>query len=270
MEKQNLNQDQVKKICELYSQNNSIKKICNQTNITRGVVTRIVDENFSNEWKIIHNRKLKKNKIFCYKQKQVIMGTLLGDGCLSRRKINNIFSYTFKISHGPKQQEYTNHLASILDSKVYKHKKGQKSFGPGGEYYVFTYHNKKELEKIYNICFKDGKKHVNEDWLNEIDALGIAYWFLDDGSSSFDICQDSSVIVRIASQSFSEQENNLLIKKLLSFGIEASLRKVKDGTGATIYIKQKSINKFMDLIEPYVETSDMKYKIKRKKEIGAK
>ncbi len=72
-------------------------------------------------------------------------------------------------------------------------------------------------------------------------------------------------MVRFASQSFSKKENLRLMKKLSDFGIETTLRKIQDGTGYNIYVRQNSVNKLMDLIEPYVVTSDMKYKIKRRK-----
>lgn len=57
------------------------------------------------------------------------------------------------------------------------------------------------------------------------------------------------------------------MQKLLDFGIETTFRKIKDGTGYNIYIRQKSVNEFMNLIESYIITSDMKYKIKRRREV---
>ncbi|MGI0058197.1 MAG: hypothetical protein ACREBJ_00380 [Nitrosotalea sp.] len=44
------------------------------------------------------------------------------------------------------------------------------------------------------------------------------------------------------------------------------LRKIKDGTGYNIYVRQKSVNKLMDLIEPFI-TPDLKYKIKRRSNV---
>ena len=167
-------------------------------------------------------------------------------------------------SHGPKQLKYIKHKANILNVKVGKYHKGKKSFGPGGIYYRYSYSNKKELQEIYKICFKNGKKFVTSKWLKEIDALAIAYWFMDDGSSSFDITIPKTVMVRFATQSFSKKENKLLMKKLLEFDIETTLRKISDGTGYNIYVRQNSVNKLMELIKPYITTSDMKYKIKKR------
>ena len=87
---------------------------------------------------------------------------------------------------------------------------------------------------------------------------------MDDGSSSFDITIPKTVMVRFATQSFSKKENKLLMKKLLEFDIETTLRKISDGTGYNIYVRQNSVNKLMELIKPYITTSDMKYKIKKR------
>lgn len=192
----------------------------------------------------------------------MILGSLLGDAGLSYRLRKNHESFELYESHGPKQLGYIKHKADILGVNVGSYHKGSKSFGPGGLYYRFGYSNKRELQKL---CFQNKKKFVSKKWLENLDALAIAYWFMDDGSSSFDISNDKTIMVRFASQSFSKRENLLLMKKLLEFNIETSLRNISDGTGYNIYIRQCSVNKFMDLIEPYVEhISCMKYKIKRK------
>jgi len=87
---------------------------------------------------------------------------------------------------------------------------------------------------------------------------------MDDGSSSFDVSVPKTVMVRFSTQSFSKKENKLLMKKLLEFDIQTTLRKISDGTGYNIYVRQNSVNNFMDLVEPYIATDDLKYKIKRK------
>lgn len=200
-----------------------------------------------------------------YEQKQMILGSLLGDAGLHRRVRNGYDQFEFYVVHGPEQTKYIKHQAKTLGVSVGSYHKSQKSFGPGGIYYRYSYSNKGELQKIYKLCFKNDKKFVTKGWLKEIDAPAIAYWFMDDGSSSFDITNNKTVMVRFATQSFSKRENLLLMRKLLDFGIETTLRKIKDGTGYNIYVRQKSVNKLMDLIEPFV-TSDLKYKIKRRED----
>lgn len=202
-----------------------------------------------------------------YEQRQMMLGSLLGDAGLSYRVRKNHETFEFYESHGPDQEKYIKHKANLLGANLGSYHKGNKSFGPGGIYYRYSYSNKKELKKIYSLCFKRGRKKINKEWLKEVDAPAIAYWFMDDGSSSFDITNNKTVMVRFASQSFSKRENTLLMTKLLEFGVETTLRKIKDGTGYNIYVRQKSVNRLMDLIEPYIATSDMKYKLKRRREV---
>lgn len=201
-----------------------------------------------------------------YEQTQMILGSLLGDAGIYHRIRNKYDQFEFYVAHGAEQIKYIKHQAKILGVNVGSYYKSQKSFGPGGLYYRYSYSNKGELQKIHKLCFKDDKKYVTKKWLKEVDALAIAYWFMDDGSSSFDITNSKTVMVRFASQSFSKRENVFLIEKLLEFGIETTLRKIKDGTGYNIYVRQKSVNKLMDLVEPFI-TPDLKYKIKRKNNI---
>lgn len=205
----------------------------------------------------------KKQPPLTYNQRQLILGMLLGDGGIHYRNRYNRSEFEFYVSHGMKQQEYIKFAAELLSANVSLGRKGQKSFGPGGEYLRLSYSNKPELSKIYDLCFKSGKKTITKRWLMEIDKQAIAYWFMDDGSSSIDKTSNC-IMVRFASQSFSKKEHGLLRRKLLDFEIDTTLRKVSDGTGYNIYVRQDSINKLMDLIEPFVPTQDMKYKIKRR------
>lgn len=203
-------------------------------------------------------------KKLTYEQEQMILGSLLGDAGLSFRKRNTHETFEFYVAHGPKQLQYIQQTAHMLGANVKKYYQSKTSFCAGALYYRYSYSNKQELCRIYKLCFKNRKKFINSKWLNKVEAPAIAYWFMDDGSSSFDITNKKTVMVRFATQSFSKRENLSLIKKLLDFGIKASLRSVKDGTGYNIYIRQKSVNKFMDLVEPYIVSPDMKYKIKRR------
>lgn len=205
-----------------------------------------------------------KKPILTYEQKQLVLGTLLGDAGLHRRTRNGHDQLEFYISHGLDQKDYIEYIANLLGVKVGTYHKGQKSFGAGEPYLRFSYGNKPELSKIFELCFKDGKKTITDEWLEQVDAPAIAYWFMDDGSSSFDIAGHKTVMVRFATQCFSKQENLCLMEKLLEFGIQSTLRKVVDGTGYNIYVRQNSVNKLMDLIEPYIVTDDLKYKIKRR------
>lgn len=209
----------------------------------------------------IEMRKLsnKKNtKLLTYEQEQLILGSLLGDASLISRR----GTYTFQVGHCLEQKEYLKYKCSILNTNIYSVIKDENSYSGGKEFFTTSYHNKYELEKIYNICFLNGRKTINHLWIEKLDMLGIAIWFMDDGTSSV-IKNKKAISVRFSTLSFKKDEIFLLQNKLLEFNIETSLHKHTDGEGIIISVNQNFINKFMNMIEPHI-VNCMKYKIKRR------
>lgn len=200
-------------------------------------------------------------------QVQCVLGTLLGDGSLSYRKKTDTFEY--QLSHCKEQKGYIKHIANILGVKVNKYIKSKNSFSSGKQYYKISFHNKYELDKIAKLVIKNNKKIFSEEWSRLLSPQAIACWFMDDGSSYSDKRKKSTIAVRFSTESFDKRELDLLQNMLLSFNVETTLQKKhikyngKKRYAYIIYIKQKSVNIFMDLVEPYI-ISCMRYKIKRK------
>ncbi len=205
-------------------------------------------------------------------QKQLILGSLLGDSSLSfvlNKK--NYTEYRFQTNHCELQKDYLIHKANILNCKYYNYiyKENSSSFSKAGnKYYTMCYCNKYELEKIYSLTHYLSKKVVSNKWLNELTEEAIAYWFMDDGSSSITRLNNNGSIrdlnVSLNTQGFSEEENIILINFLLNkFSISSTLSRKKYDSGIKFFIriKSSSVNNFMNLIEPYI-VDCMKYKIK--------
>ena len=192
-----------------------------------------------------------------FEQEQIILGSLLGDASLGRRDNDQ---YDFQVGHCFEQKEWLSYKAKILGTNVTSYIKDENSFSSGKEFFKTSYGNKYELKKIYNLCSKDGIKTVSKEWVMKLQPLAIAVWFMDDGTASF---SKNAVIARFSTLSFSEDQLKLLQNRLLDFNILTTLQKHTDGLGLVIAIRQKSINVFMDLIEPYI-VDCMKYKIKRR------
>jgi LAGLIDADG DNA endonuclease family len=191
-------------------------------------------------------------------QNQLILGSLLGDASLTYRKDRD--TYDFQVGHCLEQKQLVEYKAHLLNTNVSSYIKDDTSFSAGKEFFKTSYHNKYELEKIYDMCFKNGIKTVTEQWIDSLNEDGIAMWFMDDGTSSF---SKNNVMVRFSTLSFPKKQLVLLQRRLTDFGISTTLQKHSDGEGYVIYIRQSSVNKFMDLIEPFI-IECMKYKIKRK------
>lgn len=123
-------------------------------------------------------------------QLQLVLGSLLGGASVSYTS----GSARFIVSHSIKQREYlefkkiilNNHSSNIEVSKRTK-------ITPNGRIYKdhemikLTSKSLFELSKIRKMSYtENGYKRINKEWLNQIDWLGLCFWFLDDGSKLTD------------------------------------------------------------------------------------
>jgi len=124
-------------------------------------------------------------------------------------------------------------------------------------------------------------KEVPED-LN-LTPIVLAFWFMGDGSSSFDKrigpgrlssarvgikhpdFYHRTVYVRLCTEGFNIGSVELLEEKLHSLGIYTTRmhRQISKGSGITIRLRQGSVDKFMNMVEPYI-LAPYEYKVKRR------
>lgn len=114
---------------------------------------------------------------------QILVGSLLGDGCLSiyRRCINPVYAEC----HSVKQLEYLKWKNKFFECKIKPRvtylKKTNKYYS---EYYLRTKANSAFLPYYY-LFYKNGKKTISQHILQTLKPKGIAIWFCDDGSYSY-------------------------------------------------------------------------------------
>lgn len=186
-------------------------------------------------------------------QLQCALGTLLGDASLVRT--GN--SYQLAATHGHPQRAYAAHKADILGAAVYE--VTEKGSWTKHRRYRLSYYCKPELSKLADIVLINGRKTVTSTWTELLEPQAIAYWYMDDGSSSF--TKKAAIKATFATESFSMAEIGLLRDRLSQMGISTSMP--KKGKGFNISIRQRDINHFMDLVEPFMIPC-LKYKIKRR------
>jgi len=189
------------------------------------------------------------------KQRSIIVGTLLGDGHLETQ--NKGQTYRLKFEHSSKQSLYVDWLYEqfkdwvlTTPKKKPKHLKGVKY-----ENYYFQTLSVGQF-RFYGKSFYDGRgrKHVPKQIGHWLTPLALAVWFMDDGSSK----SKHHKAVILNTQSFSGRDLNLLRRALLDgFGIEASLRKQKEGL--QLLIVGESAERFYKTVQPYV-LPDFNYK----------
>ena len=251
--------DQINDIWTLYNAGLNREKIATQLNTTEWAIRKIIEGNCRKRGET-HKLNCKINTVpLSYIQEQLILGSLLGDASLLKRKKAD--RYDFSVGHCLKQKDYLKYKANILGGKVLSFIKDEASYSAGKEFFITNYYNKYELERIHKICNFNGIKTVTKDWCDKLDPMAIAIWFMDDGTSSF--TKTSCIKVAFSTLSFTKDQLILLQDRLNYFDIKTALHKHNDGYGLTISVRQISINKFMDLIEPYM-VDCMKYKIKRR------
>lgn len=190
------------------------------------------------------------------KQKEVLLGTILGDGILERNG-NHV---RLRVNHGEKQKKYVEWKYTIfsnLTKNIVKsfshvnHWKTGKIYG----YSKFDTITSEEIDKFYDIFYVKGIKQVPTNIENLlIEPLSVAVWFMDDGYKRSD-CN----ALRISTDSFTLKEQHLLQECLdKNFGIKTQIH--KKGDYWNLYIPQSEAKKFCNLIKPYI-IPEMEYKI---------
>ena len=126
-------------------------------------------------------------------------------------------------------------------------------------------------DNLNELCIKNRKFIVTSEFCEKLEPISLAFWYMDDGSLKHVDDNNISPNIIISSNSFSKEENELLINCLnKKFGIEANLRREKKYW--SIYITTEGTKKFLKLISPYIhpclryktlkEYRDIPFKIK--------
>lgn len=189
------------------------------------------------------------------RQREIIIGTLLGDGHLETQTAGRTFR--LRIMHAASQREYIEwlyrELRTIVAGSLH-----EKCFTVNGKHYRsywFDTVNSSSLRFYAHQFYPCGKKQVPKLIAHLLTPLALAVWYMDDGS-----IKSYETRGRILNtQGFSRGDTERLIDALhKKFGISSRLRKQKEGF--QIFIPSESYDVLVKLIEPHLITS-MKYKL---------
>lgn len=184
-------------------------------------------------------------------QKQILYGILLGDGCLP------INTYDVHISHSTKQIEYINLIKKIFSNVHICESKHISGYGSNMISLVMS--NKELFKEFVDNCIINKKKTINNNWLNEITPLSLAFWYMDDGS--IDNLHRKNQVVRLATQGFSTDELVILQKELyIKYKIKGTLKKAHKKGQFYLQLSVEEASKFFILVAPYIIGS-LKYKL---------
>ena len=190
--------------------------------------------------------------------KQIILGSLLGDGTIVRKRTNCIFV----IRHSLVQKDYVLYKYKLLSKEFpdVKYEEHEHSYGnsvingriikDNGFCVVRTPVN--QSFNSYRDEWYIPKKEV-PDSIYELGPLGLAIWYIDDGAIHY------PTGAYFSTQGFSHSSllklQNMMLK---NFGLHVNIHKNKHQE--VLYLSQKDYSKFVDIIKEYVCPS-MNYKI---------
>lgn len=194
--------------------------------------------------------------------KDIILGSLLGDGSIAINKGYKNARFSFK--HSIKQKEYFLWKVEMLKNISSEHntwiqeKNGHD--GWGSEKLRFQSLALEELTEIYNLTTEKGKKIVKRKWLNLLTPLSLLVWWLDDGS----LVSNSRKGV-FCTDGFSLKEVKILqnyLKKV--WGIDTKIGKTfrESKIFFRLWITStEELKKFLRVILPYLKVEQMLYKV---------
>ncbi|OGI17778.1 hypothetical protein A3B56_00375 [Candidatus Roizmanbacteria bacterium RIFCSPLOWO2_01_FULL_45_11] len=193
------------------------------------------------------------------KTKAILVGLILGDGCLTPLTGNSNRS-RLDMKGDDKNLSYLRWLHKKLQSV------GVSDLKPKKNYHQHRFYTKttKEIGKLRKIFYPKGKKTIPEDikkFLNN--PLTLAVWYQDDGNLD---CRDKyHYNAMFATYCFSFNECKLLAKTLrenFDLDVRVCRCKMRGKLRWRLYVTSKSMNRFINLVKPFVNPC-FNYKIRK-------
>ena len=189
-----------------------------------------------------------------------LYGLFLGDGWYRSGKLN--------LSHTEKQKFYVQWLESIFKSyglqtksqyDIVKHT----TFGDVKYNQLCITVPKRFYFETLNKCFDDNNRKIISDYvLENINELGLLFWFLDDGQWHVSFKGNKAKrFGYLNTQSFTYEENQKIAQMFPDrFGIElkihtdcSSFAKYKGVVYYRLYFNATNFRKFFDIVRPYLQ-----------------
>jgi hypothetical protein len=177
---------------------------------------------------------------------QIILGSFLGDGSAEVEP----FRARYRTNHSLKQKAYVDWLVEKLQRLVRTPPRIAVNGGYGDYNYCFGTIGHKEILEIAESLIINGKKTITREYLDKLSPLGLAVWFMDDGSH----CG------MFSTHCFSKEENEIIVQYLKEkWNIDSRVCEDKRVNLFYVGIRNSSLCKLKDIIYPYMPDC-MKYK----------
>lgn len=191
-------------------------------------------------------RKYKKTNIYCSKECRkvdlepsklvfnendcnVIIGSLLSDGCITKTYNTNNYYFT----HLCKYEEYVDFISSEISFNLNKYVSEVK----GKKYYTIRSGVNKSFTELRNKWYPNGKKQVPMDL--ELNDVVMLHWFLGDGNL------DNKNGISFCTDSFNKEGVYFLIDEINKLGFESYYSNKN-----RIIIPNRRVYEFLEFIGP--------------------
>ena len=215
--------------------------------------------------KLIEYKKTLKLKTI---QKEILVGTLLGDATIARTKG---IALNVKFEQRLANRDYINHLYEIFEPYVGTPPKVRNITGGGAkdrQSIWFRTYRHIDFKFYYDLFYMKTNKNNPTDLRKKrvpklihkfLTPRALAYWFMDDGSYYYKKSKkNSQKVYYFNTQSFPYQDIKILKKALkLNFNFDTNIS--KDRPYYLLYIQPQSKDDFIHLIKSFIiETFDYK------------
>jgi len=186
---------------------------------------------------------------------QILYGTMLGDGYIGltnqrpgvpphqRRGI-------LKLTHGERQEGYLRWKMSQLpglfrvDHPLQRRaSKPPWKIGTIGTCSIV----RDELTEMRHLFYPDGKKVVPLSVCRQMDALGLAVWYMDDGC----LARKNGRLIVLATNSFDDRSLGRLQSMLRRFGVASTRREARPGQFHLVLTKTAAM-RFIEIVRSHV------------------
>ena len=175
-------------------------------------------------------------------QRAVLIGTVLGDGCLAKHGRHHRLHVKHKLAHRAlaefKREVFSDFVTMPL------HEFDQRLGGKRFPCVQFASRTNPVFSRWHNRFYKDGRKIVPLDIASLLCPLTVAVWLMDDGAADY-------AGVTFQTHSFLLEEVELLITALRErFDLATGSRRNKSGW--VIYVPAASVKTLSDLVSPHL------------------
>lgn len=260
---------------ELYNQGKELNEIAKHFNIPRGDTTFMREFLGIKRKGATFQKRIKNEVPLTEDQKSVIIGSILGDGGITREGY-------YQEKHSLKQEEYLRWKAKMLSSiiapenvttGVINDKRRNTSY----EYIGIRSKVHSWLKEMRALFYDaDGVKIIPDNIEELLNPLVVTVWYLDDGvtdwryTASVKSGQNKIPSCTFCTDCFDIEGQNKLIETLSNtLNIDAALYSGKTRSRIKIY-KKDSVNRLLDVISSNTPTEDMTYKSDRKVYCGTR